>query len=174
MYYESNNSLIHYGIKGQKWGVRRYQNADGTLTAKGKKRKAKLDSKIQKQFNKKLSDPKGNFTNRDKVFDKMEKELAETKEGKAYSELVKKRGIKDETGKVTSLSYLKEDWSNPEKVMDQMVKDTDTMHDYDVKTREIGRKYANDFRGAALKDLGYEDTAAGRAYLEELHILDPK
>lgn len=30
--------LYHHGIKGQKWGVRRYQNADGSLTAKGKKR----------------------------------------------------------------------------------------------------------------------------------------
>lgn len=30
--------LIHWGIKGQKWGVRRYQNKDGTLTPAGKKR----------------------------------------------------------------------------------------------------------------------------------------
>lgn len=30
--------LIHHGIKGQHWGVRRYENADGTLTAAGKKR----------------------------------------------------------------------------------------------------------------------------------------
>lgn len=33
-----SNSLYHYGIKGQKWGVRRYQNSDGSLTAAGKKR----------------------------------------------------------------------------------------------------------------------------------------
>lgn len=30
--------LYHWGIKGQKWGVRRYQNADGTLTEEGKQR----------------------------------------------------------------------------------------------------------------------------------------
>jgi hypothetical protein len=33
-----NNSLSHWGIKGMKWGKRRYQNPDGTLTAEGKKR----------------------------------------------------------------------------------------------------------------------------------------
>lgn len=31
-------SLQHHGVKGQKWGVRRYQNKDGSLTALGKKR----------------------------------------------------------------------------------------------------------------------------------------
>ena len=30
--------LAHHGIKGQKWGVRRYQNEDGTLTAEGRER----------------------------------------------------------------------------------------------------------------------------------------
>lgn len=32
------NYLAHHGIKGQKWGIRNYQNPDGTLTNKGRKR----------------------------------------------------------------------------------------------------------------------------------------
>ena len=37
MLYESPY-LVHYGVQGQKWGVRRYQNEDGTLTEEGKAR----------------------------------------------------------------------------------------------------------------------------------------
>lgn len=33
-----SNYLTHYGIKGQKWGIRRYQNPDGSLTSAGRKR----------------------------------------------------------------------------------------------------------------------------------------
>lgn len=37
----SDNELRHYGIKGMKWGVRRYQNPDGSLAAAGRKRVSK-------------------------------------------------------------------------------------------------------------------------------------
>jgi hypothetical protein len=39
------NELYHHGIKGQKWGVRRFQNPDGSLTEAGKKRYEVSDTK---------------------------------------------------------------------------------------------------------------------------------
>lgn len=40
--------LKHHGIKGQKWGIRRYQNPDGSLTALGKKRESSRNDKEKK------------------------------------------------------------------------------------------------------------------------------
>lgn len=51
--------IAHHGIKGQKWGIRRYQNADGSYTSAGKARRAHMD-RIAEGLNKDASRIKSN------------------------------------------------------------------------------------------------------------------
>lgn len=44
----NQHELYHHGIKGQKWGIRRFRNEDGTLTDRGKKRYAENYSSEQR------------------------------------------------------------------------------------------------------------------------------
>ena len=48
MIYYEDSYLMHHGILGQKWGVRRWQNADGTFTAAGKARYFNSDGTLNK------------------------------------------------------------------------------------------------------------------------------
>lgn len=50
-YLVCDKELRHHGILGMKWGVRRFQNSDGSLTEKGKKRYVKVASsdRLQKR-----------------------------------------------------------------------------------------------------------------------------
>lgn len=54
------NDIYHHGIKGQRWGIRRYQNPDGSLTPAGEKRYGK---KLEKLTNKAVKDMNNNRTN---------------------------------------------------------------------------------------------------------------
>lgn len=100
-----NNSLQHHGILGMKWGVRRYQNKDGTLTNAGKKRyekelaEVKAESKRLKEAERarakldKLSAMKADVEARKRALDgdndlpKKTKQKTETKQKKSIKDM---------------------------------------------------------------------------------------
>lgn len=49
-----NTELYHHGVKGQKWGLRRYQNKDGSLTPAGRRRVAKMKDEYTQLTGKRL------------------------------------------------------------------------------------------------------------------------
>ena len=54
----NQNELVHFGIKGMKWGVRRYQTKSGDLTPAGKKRYADDDTSLRGTIKKKIAQEK--------------------------------------------------------------------------------------------------------------------
>ena len=48
--WQYNNELYHFGIKGQKWGIRRFQNPDGSLTEEGRRRKQSTQNDNSKKI----------------------------------------------------------------------------------------------------------------------------
>ena len=98
----SSDYLMHFGIKGQKWGIRRFQNEDGTLNAAGKERYRilKYDYATSKNdYDKKKSEYESavNARNTYKAY-KKDKELRKTIEFERskniYKENGKNKGIK--------------------------------------------------------------------------------
>lgn len=70
---DQTDSISHHGIKGMKWGVRRFQNPDGSLTFEGKKRyslqeRARHYGKQRADENeRKYNEAKNTFTNQNFV-----------------------------------------------------------------------------------------------------------
>lgn len=76
--YLVHSELYYHGIKGQKWGIRRYQNPDGSLTEAGKKRYLNSNGYSLSNLNNKAYRKIGGIDT-DKYFEYREKEFAEAK-----------------------------------------------------------------------------------------------
>lgn len=95
------NYIYHHGILGMKWGIRRYQNKDGSLTAVGKKRYAKLEAQSakleaekkrltgDKEVPKKTPNPHGKKSIFDMTDDELNQEIARLGLEKRYRDYMK-------------------------------------------------------------------------------------
>lgn len=90
------NELMHWGIKGMKWGVRRYQNKDGSLTPAGKKRYDKEMAKLKEE--EKIAKNKLKTQAKPNKLDEKRKEVEALKRGKPIAKSTKqhsKPSVKD-------------------------------------------------------------------------------
>lgn len=126
------NYLAHHGVKGQKWGVRNYQNPDGTLTSLGRKRYG-------------VGPARNSFSNSVKKVVKEVKKIKEEK--KASEEAAAKQKIKDHVRKhPKDLQKYAKALSKEE--VNELIDDINfnkklkTIHDDEVRT---GWKKVSDF-----------------------------
>ena len=176
-YYEQE--LYHYGVKGMKWGVRRYQNVDGSLTPAGKKHYDKMtDDKLQKTLYKQVKKARteqSDWSNKWNVNntigkhskaaqDKYRKDLEKYSNSEEAKKALKKWAqLEDryEAGKIDPDQYDVE----YENIRKSVYK---AEFDNSVRIGSNGRQYSDQYLNSYgkdlnigyLKDLGYDDQTA--------------
>ena len=179
MWQYNTNELYHFGIKGMKWGVRRYQNEDGSLTPAGKRHYGNMsDDKLQKNLYKQVKKARANQSdwsnqwnvnntigkNSKAVEDRYRKDVKKFQSSDEYKKAMRKIAELDKKagrGEISRDQYDKQ-YINIRKSMyspdlDTSVRYTDNGRKY---SEAYLKKYGNDLNVAYLKDLGYDDATA--------------
>lgn len=175
----NNIYLSHHGIPGMKWGIRRYQNKDGSLTSAGEKRYSKMsDDKLRKVLYKQVKDERTRQTNLSKrwmtsntigtnskkaqdKYDKDRKKYMNSDEYKKAMKKVKELDRDLDNGKIDYDQYeskyekIQKSVYKPE--FDNSVRFTNAGREYSQKYLET---YGRDLNIGYLKDLGYNTKVA--------------
>ena len=166
MGWNSKDYLMHHGIKGQRWGIRRFQNKDGTLTAAGRKRRQTLDL-ATKYAEQKASSSRQNASD----FDNDPKEY----KSKYMTKGGEERWIKDMYGSVKNLKDIEEP-DDPIKFAKQQIKSdyqdsvkyskmmTDSYRDEAAKWDKLADK----FRNTKVSDISRKDYKEAQKYADKV------
>lgn len=156
--FNEHNYLCHYGIKGMKWGIRRYQNPDGSLTSAGRARYGDFKNlgKHINEENKKATKLAGAAATSDRALTRANARV------KKYSDKLEARRAK---GKDTSklerkLDIAKESQKEISNVATS--RRAAVKKHYDLLVKEFGKENVN---GVVLNDNGEisDGVAKGRA-----------
>ena len=178
-YTPSSDDIMHYGVLGMKWGVRRYQNKDGSLTNKGKKKYDKMsDDKLSKSLNKQVQKQRGEIhggsnrwmtglyigENSKKALERFNEDRNRHNSSNAYKKAAKQWSDLDrkaERGLINAEEYD----SEYEKIRKSVYNPKfDTTVAYTDKGRKYVKEYVNgygkDITMGYLQDLGYNKQTA--------------
>ena len=110
--YNYSDELYHHGIKGQRWGIRRFQNKDGSLTNAGKKRRRINYDAEAKQMSDDELRSKVNRLNLEKRY--MNLSSSKTKSSKILDAINKTSSAGNNVGKIAKDSYTLSDKDSPD------------------------------------------------------------
>lgn len=168
----NQDELMHFGVKGMKWGVRRYQNKDGTLTAKGKAKYGNdISQRKPKHVKKQVQDAyASNRLKKKSIKDEVEEKMDKTKEKKRFIKINNDLDkLFDEADKLYETDGPNA-WAKPSYDIEKEYDKAFTA--YENKRNKVIEEVIDEYASVTLKSLGYKDIEKGREWLKNNNFID--